>query len=176
MIHFARRDAQSNKKYGIPIATCSLPICDAFSPRGRSNDPLEQAVDRSHSALKRGQFRNQFPWELKTCVPWSKVAILGMVIPRLIGILFMGIKTPTIGLMTIPYYIVALKTCPGATKKIANLHILHILTGHPPHDIHPPCDAPPVRLGTSGCGSDTKGPQSKRLLCSRHQSNKMPMG
>ena len=34
----------------------------------------------------------------------SKVAILGMVIPPLIGILIMGIKTPTIGLMTIPYY------------------------------------------------------------------------
>ena len=37
-------------------------------------------------------------------MPWSKVAILGMVIPPLIGILIMGIKTPTIGLMTIPYY------------------------------------------------------------------------
>ena len=29
---------------------------------------------------------------------------LGMVIPPLIGILIMGISTPTIGLMTIPYY------------------------------------------------------------------------
>ncbi len=37
-------------------------------------------------------------------MPWSKVAILGMVIPHLIGILVMGIKTPTIELMTIPYY------------------------------------------------------------------------
>ena len=32
----------------------------------------------------------------------QKVAILGMVIPPLIGILLMGIYTPTIGLMTIP--------------------------------------------------------------------------
>ena len=33
-------------------------------------------------------------------VSWSKVAILGMVIPPLIGILIMGVKTPTIGLIT----------------------------------------------------------------------------
>ena len=37
-------------------------------------------------------------------VPWSKVAILGMVIPPLIGIPLIGIKNPIIGLMTIPHY------------------------------------------------------------------------
>ena len=35
--------------------------------------------------------------------PWSKVLMLRVVIPPLMGMLIMGIYTPTIGLMTIPY-------------------------------------------------------------------------
>ncbi len=40
----------------------------------------------------------------KAYVLGSKLLILGMVIPPLIGNPFTGYKTPTIGLMTIPYY------------------------------------------------------------------------
>ena len=39
-----------------------------------------------------------------SCVPGSKLPMLGMVISPLIGIVIMGIYAPTIGLMTIPYY------------------------------------------------------------------------
>ena len=42
--------------------------------------------------------------KISSYVPGSKLLVLGMVIPPLIGILIMGIQTPTIGLMTIPYY------------------------------------------------------------------------
>ena len=42
---------------------------------------------------------------LNICAMVKVVAILGMGnLPPLIGILIMGISTPTIGLMTIPYY------------------------------------------------------------------------
>ena len=52
-------------------------------------------------------FVAQLCFWLLSFVPWSKVAILGMVVfPPLIGIgiLIMGIKNPTLRLMTIPYY------------------------------------------------------------------------
>ena len=45
-------------------------------------------------------WRKEIGWDW-TCVPRSKLPMLGMVIPPLIGILIMGIQTPTIALMII---------------------------------------------------------------------------
>ena len=42
--------------------------------------------------------------EVVICAMVKSRVLLGMVIPPVTGILVMGIKTPTIGLMTIPYY------------------------------------------------------------------------
>ena len=52
------------------------------------------------------------------CAMVKSRVLLGMVIPPLIGILIMGIKTPTIGLMTVPYYMENASSDPGTCGEI----------------------------------------------------------
>ncbi len=63
--------------------------------RKRSIDDLPRlkAGHRSSEGTSGGE-GDPYPWEsivIFSDVPWSKVAILGMVIPPLIGILIMGV-------------------------------------------------------------------------------------